>query len=86
MKNPGTRIPALVISPFIQGPAVVDHTQYDTTSILATIEQRLAARPPGWRGKRLIAGLFHCAHQVVIRRALNRHPALRMHCVRGVVE
>jgi phospholipase C len=38
--GPGTRIPALVISPFLRGNFVVDHTQYDTTSIAATIEKR----------------------------------------------
>jgi acid phosphatase len=38
--GPGTRIPALVISPFLRGKFVVDHTQYDTTSILRTIEDR----------------------------------------------
>jgi phospholipase C len=38
--GPGTRIPALVVSPFLRGNEVIDHTQYDTTSILATIEQR----------------------------------------------
>jgi acid phosphatase len=38
--GPGTRIPALVVSPFLRGNFVVDHTQYDTTSILATIEHR----------------------------------------------
>jgi acid phosphatase len=38
--GPGTRIPALVISPFLRGNFVVDHTQYDTTSIMATIEDR----------------------------------------------
>ena len=38
--GPGTRIPALVISPFLRGNEVIDHTQYDTTSILALIEQR----------------------------------------------
>ena len=32
--------PPLVISPFLRGNSCVDHTQYDTTSILATIEQR----------------------------------------------
>ena len=36
--GPGTRIPALFISPRI-GRTGVDHTQYDTTSILATIER-----------------------------------------------
>jgi phospholipase C len=38
--GPGTRIPALVVSPHLRGNFVVDHTQYDTTSILATIERR----------------------------------------------
>src|SRR6266550_792815 len=38
--GPGTRIPALILSPRLKGDFVVDHTQYDTTSILATIEHR----------------------------------------------
>jgi phospholipase C len=38
--GPGTRIPALIVSPHLRGDFVVDHTQYDTTSILATIEHR----------------------------------------------
>jgi acid phosphatase len=38
--GPGTRLPTLVVSPFLRGNFVVDHTQYDTTSILATIEHR----------------------------------------------
>jgi acid phosphatase len=38
--GPGTRIPALVVSPYLHGNFVIDHTQYDTTSILATIEHR----------------------------------------------
>ncbi len=38
--GPGTRIPALVISPFLRGNEVIDHTQYDTTSILAMLEER----------------------------------------------
>jgi phospholipase C len=43
--GPSTRIPALVISPFLRGSFVVDHTQYDTTSILATIERRFDPEP-----------------------------------------
>jgi acid phosphatase len=43
--GPGTRIPALIVSPFLRGNEVVDHTQYDTTSILATIEQRYGLAP-----------------------------------------
>jgi len=38
--GPGTRIPALVIAQRLRGQFVVDDTQYDTTSILATIEHR----------------------------------------------
>jgi acid phosphatase len=43
--GPGTRIPALVLSPHLKGHFVVDHTQYDTTSILATIEHRYDLMP-----------------------------------------
>jgi acid phosphatase len=43
--GPGTRIPALIVSPFLRGNFVVDHTQYDTTSILATIERRYGLAP-----------------------------------------
>jgi phospholipase C len=43
--GPGTRIPALIVSPFLRGNFVVDHTQYDTTSILATIERRFGLAP-----------------------------------------
>jgi phospholipase C len=38
--GPGTRIPALIVSPFLRGNFALDHTQYDTTSILKTIEDR----------------------------------------------
>jgi phospholipase C len=38
--GPGTRIPALIVAPDTKGDFAVDHTQYDTTSILATIEHR----------------------------------------------
>jgi acid phosphatase len=37
--GPGTRIPALIISPFAK-QGTVDHTQYDTTSILRFITRR----------------------------------------------
>src|SRR5438874_1265616 len=47
--GPGTRIPALVLTPHLKGPFVVDHTQYDTTSILRTIEQRYSLAPLGSR-------------------------------------
>jgi phospholipase C len=47
--GPGTRIPTLVVSPFLRGEEVVDHTEYDTTSILATIEHRFGLAPLGSR-------------------------------------
>jgi phospholipase C len=42
--GPGTRIPAIVISPFAK-QGYVDHTQYDTTSILKLIETRWGVSP-----------------------------------------
>jgi phospholipase C len=47
--GPGTRIPALIVSPYLRGNFVVDHTQYDTTSILTTIEDRYGLAPLGSR-------------------------------------
>ena len=45
--GPGTRVPALVISPFAK-KGYVDHTQYDTTSILRLITRRYGLTPlPG---------------------------------------
>ncbi len=46
--GPGTRIPAMVISPFAK-KNFVDHTIYDTTSILALIEHRWGLAPLGAR-------------------------------------
>ncbi|HEX5385886.1 MAG TPA: acid phosphatase [Gemmatimonadales bacterium] len=46
--GPGTRVPALVISPFAR-KGFVDHTRYDTTSILALIERRWHLAPLGSR-------------------------------------
>ncbi len=42
--GPGTRVPAIVISPFAKH-GVVDHGRYDTTSILAFIERRWGLAP-----------------------------------------
>jgi acid phosphatase len=39
--GPGTRIPALIVSPFVKR-GVVDHSLYDTTSILLLITKRFA--------------------------------------------
>jgi acid phosphatase len=47
--GPGTRIPALIISPYAKR-GYVDHTPYDTTSILKFITRRFALEPlPGVR-------------------------------------
>jgi phospholipase C len=43
--GPGTRIPALVLAPHLKGKFVVDSSEYDTTSILATIERRYGLDP-----------------------------------------
>lgn len=43
--GPGERIPALVISDILPSSFAVDHTLYDTTSILATIEARFHLPP-----------------------------------------
>lgn len=43
--GPGTRIPALVISPLLKHDFAVDSSSHDTTSVLATIE-RVFAVPP----------------------------------------
>jgi phospholipase C len=44
--GPGTRIPAIVISPFARR-GYVDHTTYETASILAMIEHRWGLAPLG---------------------------------------
>lgn len=46
--GPGTRIPAIVISPYAKR-GFVDHTPYDTTSILKLIETRYGLKPLGTR-------------------------------------
>ena len=47
--GPGTRIPAIIISPYAR-KAYVDHTSYDTTSILKFITLRFGLEPlPGVR-------------------------------------
>jgi phospholipase C len=42
--GPGSRVPALIISPFAK-KGFVDHTTYDTSSILALIEHRFGLAP-----------------------------------------
>jgi phospholipase C len=46
--GPGSRVPTIVISPLAKRH-FVDHTLYDTTSILATIERRWDLAPLGTR-------------------------------------
>jgi phospholipase C len=43
--GPGTRIPAMVISPILPQGSAVDHGSHDTSSILATIEHRWHLAP-----------------------------------------
>jgi phospholipase C len=48
--GPGSRVPGIIISPFAkQGNNHVDHTQYETASILAFIEKRWGLAPLGTR-------------------------------------
>jgi len=42
--GPGTRVPAIIVSPFAK-KGYVDHTSYDTTSILKLIETRFDLEP-----------------------------------------
>ena len=46
--GPGTRVPLLVISPYAR-KGYIDHTQMDTTSILAFIEYQYGLKPLGSR-------------------------------------
>ena len=46
--GPGTRVPAIIVSPYAK-KGYVDHTLYDTTSILKLIERRWGLKPLGMR-------------------------------------
>src|SRR5207302_1462862 len=46
--GPGTRVSAIIISPFARR-GFIDHTRYDTTSILRLIERRWRLQPLGTR-------------------------------------
>jgi acid phosphatase len=50
--GPGTRIPALLLSARMRRSGV-DHTSYDTTSIIATLERSLHLAPVGIRDTRV---------------------------------
>jgi phospholipase C len=43
--GPGTRIPAMVISPKLPKAFAVDQTSHDTTSVMATIEHKFGLQP-----------------------------------------
>jgi acid phosphatase len=47
--GPGTRIPALIISPKQMQRFAVDHTSYDSTSVMTTIEHKYGLAPVGPR-------------------------------------
>jgi len=49
--GPGTRVPAIIVSPFAKKGSV-DHTTYDTTSILRFIEVRYGLRPLAERDRK----------------------------------
>jgi acid phosphatase len=59
--GPGTRIPALLISPQLRHRFAVDHTSYDTTSVMATIEDRFHLAPLGTRDA-AVHNLFTTLH------------------------
>ncbi len=49
--GPGTRIPALIVSPYAK-PGFVDHAPYDTTSVLRFITKRFdLPKLPGLTGR-----------------------------------
>jgi phospholipase C len=49
--GPGTRIPGIVISPFAK-KGFIDHTQYETVSVLRLMEKRWKLKPLNWRDKK----------------------------------
>ena len=62
--GPGTRIPAVLVSPLIK-PAIVDSTQYETTSVIKFIADRFGLDPipsPRFEGAESLANAF-AAHQ-----------------------
>jgi len=53
MFGPGTRVPALILAPKLRGRFVVDSSEHDTTSILATIEHRFGLAPLSTRDAKI---------------------------------
>lgn len=62
--GPGTRVPAIIVSPFAR-QGFVDHTQYETVSILSFIEQRWDLKPLAERDKNAnpFVNAFNFSHQ-----------------------
>jgi phospholipase C len=62
--GPGTRVPALIIAKGLPKHFSVDHTMYDTTSILTTIEHRFDLKPLGTRDAAVndLSNVFHPVH------------------------
>jgi phospholipase C len=62
--GPGTRVPALLISPRLARSFSVDSTSHDTTSILATIEHRFGLDALSTRDARVadFASVFKRSH------------------------
>lgn len=52
--GPGTRVPTIIVSPFAKRH-FIDHTTYDTTSILKLIEIRWGLTPLGDRDAKAAA-------------------------------
>ena len=71
--GPGVRVPCIVISPAAR-QGFVDHTQYDTSSVLATIEQRfgLTALNSRTSSATSLAGIFTNVQVTRGSFALNR--------------
>jgi len=80
--GPGTRIPAMILSPQLHQKAAVDHTPHDTTSILATIEHRWGLAPLGTRdaADADLGSAFHPTLRLIrIRAGKNfSHPNLNL--------
>ena len=57
--GPGSRVPTIVISPFVRR-GYIDHTTYETVSILALIEHRFGLQPLGARDAQAndMSGMF----------------------------
>ena len=57
--GPGTRLPTLIVADDLKASSTVDSTQYDTTSIIATIEHRWGLAALGTRDAQVKIGRAH---------------------------